>query len=199
MKTLLVKTPTQTSAIAISQSRAVKMLVDADAQYQLIDKQNRPIQKPKTKRVGDDLWVFDEVGEAVELVLEKYYNVHPVAYPANDLEYLADMSNPFSPTDIKLAVPTVSEMADVVSTPWYATAGTKLAMIGGAAALVVGIAKSDDGHLPNADLAPISPKPLTTAVTIHDVGTITQKSWMKILFYLVHLRFQIRTLPSKLP
>ncbi|MBE9579436.1 MULTISPECIES: Ig-like domain-containing protein [Moraxella] len=175
MKTLLVKTPTQTSAIAISQSRTVKMLVDADAQYQLIDKQNRPIQKPKTKRVGDDLWVFDEVGEAVELVLEKYYNVHPVAYPANDLEYLADMSNPFSPTDIKLAVPTVSEMADVVSTPWYATAGTKLAMIGGAAALVVGIAKSDDGHLPNADLAPISPKPLTTAVTIHDVGTITQK------------------------
>lgn len=95
MKTLLVKTPTQTSAIAISQSRTVKMLVDADAQYQLIDKQNRPIQKPKTKRVGDDLWVFDEVGEAVELVLEKYYNVHPVAYPANDLEYLADMSNPF--------------------------------------------------------------------------------------------------------
>ena len=175
MKTLLVKTPTQTSAIAISQSRTVKMLVDADAQYQLIDKQNRPIQKPKTKRVGDDLWVFDEVGEAVELVLEKYYNVHPVAYPANDLEYLADMSNPFNPTDIKLAVPTVSEMADVVSTPWYATAGTKLAMIGGAAALVVGIAKSDDGHLPNADLAPISPKPLTTAVTIHDVGTITQK------------------------
>ena len=76
MKTLLVKTPTQTSAIAISQSRTVKMLVDADAQYQLIDKQNRPIQKPKTKRVGDDLWVFDEVGEAVELVLEKYYNVH---------------------------------------------------------------------------------------------------------------------------
>ncbi|STY99804.1 Uncharacterised protein [Moraxella lacunata] len=141
--------------------------------------------------------MLDESGETVELVLEGYYN----EYPVEDLGYLTDMGNTFATTNAEFGgVPVVGEAVAVASTPWYASVGAKLAMIGGGIFGTVAVAKSnkesddksnDDGHQSDTqiDLSPeptptpeptpapsTTPEILTATVAINDVDTVTQKS-----------------------
>lgn len=141
--------------------------------------------------------MLDESGETVELVLEGYYN----EYPVEDLGYLTDMGNTFATTNAEFGgVPVVGEAVAVASTPWYASVGAKLAMIGGGIFGTVAVAKpnkesddksNDDGHQSDTqiDLSPeptptpeptpvpsTTPEILTATVAINDVDTVTQKS-----------------------
>lgn len=130
-------------------------------------------------------------------MLEGYYN----EYPVEDLGYLTDMGNTFATTNAEFGgVPVVGEAVVVASTPWYASVGAKLAMIGGGIFGTVAVAKSnkesddksnDDGHQSDTqiDLSPeptptpeptpapsTTPEILTATVAINDVDTVTQKS-----------------------
>lgn len=144
----------------LTAGKTTKVLTTPQTQYQFKNAQGQIIKKPTVKKVGDDLWVFDEnnLGEAPDVVLVDYYDYYAEAVFVGE------------------SAPVAETVLDVAAHKVGGTALSKMLLgVGGVGALAsIAASNSDDDYKPSAaDLVDtVIDKPIISFNPITDDNTI---------------------------
>lgn len=186
MSKLIVIQNQHQTPVQLIDGKTMQIKATANTQYQLKTKTGKIIKSPKTVKVDDDLWVFDEAntGTNPDVVLSDYYHFYDTAVFADVINTVAQTAtqlqiNTQVATQLPAELPVATQTAQASTatyTPYVAGSSKMLLGLGGLLAGGVAIASlskndaKDDHSTTSATTPPIIP-PVT--VTPPPVSTPT--------------------------
>ncbi|PID62879.1 MAG: hypothetical protein CR974_02940 [Gammaproteobacteria bacterium] len=159
----LIKNGATQGHYTIGNGQQATVSVDREMQIQLLDDNGVLVSSPKTKMVGDDLWVFlDEAAKDPDVILTGYASLQPI----EDTGLLSQLNSTFALSgdlDYRAALASAEASRDIL----LANEVQGLAATGAPTAMPVAPATAS---VPTAGLAPASEVATTGAVSATEVA-----------------------------